>query len=82
MKKFLVLLLIAIIACKTAEEIEIEEELIKSAQDLYNKLKKISGAIDAIKRALKNSGKAAAKSLCCTYVPSMCSFCGTVLNML
>ena len=40
MKKFLVLLLIAIIACKTAEEIEIEEELIKSAQDLYNKLKK------------------------------------------
>ena len=80
MKKFLVILLIAIIACKTAEDIE-TEELIKSAQDLYNKLKKISGAIANIKKALK-SGVSAAKNLCCSYVPSLCSFCSAVLNML
>ena len=80
MKKFLALLLIAIIACKAAEEIQ-EEELIKSVQKLYNLLKQL-GVINIIKYILKNSGRSAAKNACCSYAPELCNYCGGVLSKL
>ena len=80
MKKFLVFLLVAIIACKAVEEIQ-EEELIKGVMALYNKLVAL-GVINILKSILKKSGRSAAKSACCSYAPELCNYCGAVLGKL
>ena len=80
MQKFLVFLLIAIIACKTAEEIQ-AEEIVNGIKEIYEKLKK-AGVIDAILSVLKTAGKVAAEAACCTYAPEFCSVCGIIIGMI
>ena len=80
MKKFLVILLIAIIACKTVEE-EALEQIMNGVKELYNKLK-ADGTLGRIAEILKTVGKAAAEMACCTYAPEFCILCGALLGLL
>ena len=80
MKKFLAILLIAIIACETVEQKELEEAL-KNVWDLLKKLK-AEGKLDPIINALKTAGKIAAEALCCTYAPEFCGLCSALLSII
>ena len=80
MKKFLVFFLIAIIACKTVEEMQ-AEVIVNGIKEIYDKLKAM-GVIDAILNVLKTAGKIAAEAACCTYAPEFCSVCGIIIGML
>jgi hypothetical protein len=87
MKKFLVILLIAVIACEAVQQdIDLESWIgdlwdkltgaVKKAWDWLNS----SGVMDQIKSLLWSAGKAAAIALCSTYfTPAVCS---TVIGLL
>ncbi len=87
MKKFLVILLIAVIACETVQQdIELEswlgdiwDKITGAAKQAWDWLTS-SGVMEQIKSALWSAGKAAAIALCSTYfTPAVCS---TVIGLL
>ena len=81
MKKFLVLLLIAVIACAAIEQdLDLQSWLSKVWKKLKGAVKKAwdwltsNGIMDKIKSILWSTGKSAAIALCSTYfTPSICS---------
>ena len=81
MKKFLAILLIAIIACTTVEQEQAFQGFIDKVKELYNKLKEM-GVIDALVNALRTYGKPIAKKICCEKLPDWCSLCDAVIDML
>lgn len=79
MRKFLAILLIAIIACST-----LEQDLNgwwDTIKEWYNKLKEM-GVIDILLNLLRTYGVPAAKQACCNYLPAACSICEMILNLL
>ena len=83
MKKFLILLLISIIACEVVEEYNILREIALSLKDLYNYLY-THGFIKIIKDKLFSVGKKAAIKLCCTFTPTDddCNKCTSIIGMI
>ena len=82
MKKFLAFLLIAIIACTTVEDIDLESlwKKIKNAFKKGVKWLKDKGIFDTVKNTLIKLGKQAAIALCAKYIGQ--STCETVVNQL
>ena len=79
MKKFLAILLIAIIACSNVSVIEEEEfDLEKTVQQIITELKN-SGKWNEIMHLLKTVGKIAAYTLCKRYAPA--SACKIILSL-
>ena len=65
MKKFLAILLIAIVACETVEEFDLQGWM----EDLKN-----AGIFDLVKSKIISYGKQIAKNFCSNYLPSaICS---------
>ena len=79
MRKFLAILLIAMIACSTFEEDM--NGIWDTIKKWYQKLKDM-GVIDIIINLLRTYGVPAAKQACCNYIPEACSICETILNFL
>ena len=87
MKKFLVILLIAVIACEAVEQdFDLESWWSKVWKKITGAVKKAwnwltsSGVLNTIKSVLLSAGKAAAIALCSTYfTPAVCS---TVIGLL
>ena len=87
MKKFLVILLIAIIACEAIEQdLDLESWLSDIWKKLTGAVKKAwnwlkgNGILDKIKTILISAGKTAAIALCSTYfTPAVCT---TVIGLL
>ena len=87
MKKFLVILLIAVIACEAVEQdFDLESWWSKIWKKITGAVKKAwdwltrSGVLAKIKSVLWSAGKAAAIALCSTYfTPAVCS---TVIGLL
>ena len=78
MRKFLAILLIAVIACSTFEEDM--NSIWDTIKEFYQKLKDM-GVIDIIINLLKTKGLPAAKEACCQYIPSACSICEMIINL-
>ncbi len=79
MKKFLAILLIAIIACKTVKEME-DEEPMKSIIDKI--IKSYGKAILLPIIEAKKFGEIVAKQTCCTLIPDVCSLCDLIVKKL
>ena len=71
MKKFLAILLIAIVACETVEELHLEDVL----DWLRN-----SGILEAVKKQIINYGKKIAVDFCAQYISR--SICQTAVDIL
>ena len=71
MKKFLAILLIAIVACETVEELHLEDVL----DWLRN-----SGILEAVKSQIINYGKKIAVDFCARYISR--SICQTAVDIL
>ena len=84
MKKFLAILLIAMIVCEEAEDkSETLQEIIgDTLQEIYEALEKL-GIIDLL-RSILDEGKKAVVKLCCTFLSKkQCKeFCQKIYGML
>ncbi len=81
MKKFICILLIAIIACEVVEDDLLLKESAVSLEELIKKIKN-SGLVQKFKGLLKSGGKPAAAAACCVAFPALCGLCGTAVTML
>ncbi len=79
MRKFLAILLIAMIACSTFEDDM--NGIWDTVKEWYQKLKDM-GVIDIIVNLLRTYGVPAAKKACCQYLPAACSVCELILNLI
>ena len=77
MRKFLAILLIAVIACSTSEEDK--DSFLETIKKWYLELENM-GVIDAILNLLTTQGLPVAKEACCTYIPDACSICETLIK--
>ena len=76
MRKFLAILLIAVIACSTSEE---DDSFLETIKKWYLELEKL-GVIDAILNLLTTQGLPVAKEACCKYIPDACNICETLVK--
>lgn len=81
MKKFLAILLIALVACNTVEEDILKTDWIMLILQIVSLIKE-KGWKDGILEALKTYGLPAAKDLCCQYLPDYCGYCEAVIQFL
>ena len=81
MKKFICILLIAIIACEVVEDDLLLKESAASLEELVNKIKN-NGLVKKLRDLLKSGGKPAAAAACCVAFPALCGLCGTAVTML
>ena len=81
MKKFICILLIAIIACEVVEDDLLLKESAVSLEELIKKIKN-SGLAQQFKSLLKSGGKPAAAAACCAAFPVLCGLCATAVTML
>ena len=81
MKKFICILLIAIIACEVVEDDLLLKESAVSLEELVNKIKN-NGLVKKLRDLLKSGGKPAAAAACCAAFPLLCGLCGTAVTMI
>ncbi len=73
MKKFLAILLIAIVACEAVEDFDLLGQITQAIQDALNWLKS-KGIYDLIKDKVISLGKMAAIGACSPYLsPAICT---------
>ena len=82
MKKFLAILLIAIVACSNVSVVEEEEfdleKITGTVKEVVAWLKK-NGLWDPLMNTLKTAGKVAAFAFCTRYAPA--NVCSLILNL-
>ena len=81
MKKFICILLIAIIACEVVEDDLLLKESAVSLEELVKKIKN-NGLVKKLRDLLKSGGKPAAAACCCAAFPLLCGLCGTAVTMI